>query len=149
MSTFVTFFLAMVLNPDVQRRAQKELDEVVGRDRLPSISDKASGQLKYIEAVVKETLRWNSVAPMGAPHVCTEEIEYDGYRLPKGSLVMANIWYVSLFMQASARILPSLNRQITHDPELHEDPYSFKPERFLGLNPEMDSGQFSFGYGRR
>lgn len=86
---------------------------------------------------------------MGAPHVCTEEMEYEGYRLPKGSLIMANIWYVILFIHLSFPTSPCFNRQITHDPELHEDPYSFKPERFLGPNPEMDSGQLSFGYGRR
>lgn len=61
------------LYPDAQHFAQKELDEVVGRDRLPSIPDRASGRLKYIEAIVKEVLRWSSVAPLGIPHVCTEE----------------------------------------------------------------------------
>lgn len=81
----------MVLYPDVQRRARQELDTVVGRDRLPSLLDREAGQLPYLEAVVKETLRWNSVAPLGAPHVCTEEDQYRGYRIPKGAIIMANI----------------------------------------------------------
>lgn len=86
----------MVLYPDAQCRAQQELDEVIGRDRLPSISDQTGGRLKYVEAVMKETLRWNSVGPIGIPHVCTEEDEYMGYRIPKGAVVIANIWCVDL-----------------------------------------------------
>lgn len=58
-----TFFLAMVIHPEVLVRAQEELDRVIGRDRLPGILDRP--QLPYIEAVVKETLRWNNVVPMG------------------------------------------------------------------------------------
>lgn len=53
----------MVIRPEVLVRAQEELDRVIGRDRLPGILDRP--QLPYIEAVVKETLRWNNVVPMG------------------------------------------------------------------------------------
>ncbi len=53
----------MVLYPDVQRKAQAELDRVVGRDRLPNFNDRES--LPYIEAVIKEALRWLPTAPMG------------------------------------------------------------------------------------
>jgi cytochrome P450 len=57
------FFLAMVAHPEVQKRAQEELDRVVGRSRLPEYSDKKD--LVYIEAVIRETLRWLPVAPSG------------------------------------------------------------------------------------
>lgn len=61
-SALYTFFLAMTLFPDVQKTAQAELDRVVG-DRLPSFGDRA--HLPYIDALVKETLRWNPVTPLG------------------------------------------------------------------------------------
>lgn len=60
-SSVYSFFLAMTLYPDVQKKAQAEIDAVVGPDRLPSFSDRAS--LPYIEALAKEILRWNAVLP--------------------------------------------------------------------------------------
>jgi cytochrome P450 len=53
----------MTLFPDVQKKAQAEIDAVVGTDRLPSFADRDS--LPYIEALVKEALRWNVVVPIG------------------------------------------------------------------------------------
>ena len=58
-----SFFLAMQLYPEVQRKAQEEIDRVVGTDRLPVIADRPN--LPYIEAIIKELLRWNPVAPLG------------------------------------------------------------------------------------
>ena len=58
-----TLFLALVLFPQVQRRAQAELDAVVGRDRLPTFDD--SPHLPYIEAMCKELMRWLMVTPLG------------------------------------------------------------------------------------
>jgi cytochrome P450 len=57
------FFLAMILNPDVQAKAQKELDDVLGGGRLPDISDRP--QLPYVEAVCKELFRWHTISPTG------------------------------------------------------------------------------------
>ena len=56
-------FLALVLYPEVQRRAQAELDAVIGRDRLPTFDDRL--RLPYIEALCKELMRWKMVTPMG------------------------------------------------------------------------------------
>lgn len=53
----------MVLCPEIQEKAQREIDQVVGRGRLPTFSDRAS--LPYISRVVKETLRWMPVTPLG------------------------------------------------------------------------------------
>jgi len=58
-----SFFLVLALFPQVQRRAQAELDVVVGRDRLPKFNDRP--RLPYIEALCKELLRWQMVAPLG------------------------------------------------------------------------------------
>lgn len=59
----MVFVLAMVLYPDVQKRAQAEIDSVIGRDRLPAFEDKKS--LPYVDAVVRETYRWMTIAPLG------------------------------------------------------------------------------------
>ena len=58
-----TLFLAMALHPEVQKKAQAEIDAVVGPDRLPDIEDRPS--LPYINALIKELLRWNLVTPLG------------------------------------------------------------------------------------
>jgi cytochrome P450 len=89
-SSLMTFFLVMALFPDVQKKAQEELDRAIGGDRLPLTSDKAN--LPYIEAIVKETHRWHPVAPMAVPHCPLEEDSINGYRIPKGALVMPNVW---------------------------------------------------------
>jgi cytochrome P450 len=89
-SSLMTFFLAMSVFPEVQRKAQEELDRVIGSGRLPITSDKI--QLPYIEAVVKETHRWHPVAPMALPHCCTAEDTIRGYRIPKGAMVLPNNW---------------------------------------------------------
>lgn len=105
----MTFFLAMVLFPDVQERAQVELDAVVGTDRLPDFSNR--DQLPYIAALIKEVWRWQPVTPLGEriarrslaedthdvilalPHAITSDDVYNGYFIPKGSPVIGNVWY--------------------------------------------------------
>lgn len=88
-SSIMTFFLAMMLYPDVQRKAQEELDRVLG-DRLPLTKDLKD--LPYVEALVKEVHRWHTVGPLAIPHAATEEDEYNGYRIPKGALILPNNW---------------------------------------------------------
>ena len=62
-SGMITFILAMILYPDVQRKAKAEIDQIVGNSRLPNFSDE--GTLPYVQAIVKEVLRWHPVAPLG------------------------------------------------------------------------------------
>lgn len=62
-SAIYSFFLAMTLHPDIQRKAQQEIDSVVGKDRLPSLDDREN--LPYVEAVMREVFRINPVAPLG------------------------------------------------------------------------------------
>ncbi|RPD77543.1 p450-domain-containing protein [Lentinus tigrinus ALCF2SS1-7] len=82
----------MVLHPDVQQRAQAELDTIIGPDRLPDHGDRAD--LPYINALVKEVLRWAPVAPLSVPHVATEDIEYSGYFIPARTVLIPNTWPV-------------------------------------------------------
>ena len=143
---------AMAVYPDVQKRARKELDAVIGPDRLPTLEDKPF--LPFISALVKECLRWRSVVPMSVTHVTTEEDEYRGYRIPKGSVVVSNVWCVSgRSMTAHFYASPHF-RQYSRDPRYYPDPEAFKPERFLNEdgkihNKVLDPSNVAFGYGRR
>ncbi|KAI0763637.1 CyP450 monooxygenase [Trametes elegans] len=121
--------LALAMYPDVRIRAQEELDAVVGPNRLPDFSDR--DKLVYINAFIKEALRWHVIGPVGAPHETIEDDEFHGYFIPAGTIVLSNIW------------------NILHDPELYDDPFEFRPERFLGDEPARDPTRFIFGFGRR
>jgi cytochrome P450 len=81
--------LGMVLHPEVLHKAQQQLDEVLG-DRLPGFFDRPS--LPYIEAILREVLRWQPVAPTAFPHRLMEDDVYNGMFMPKGSLVVGNAW---------------------------------------------------------
>ncbi|KAH9929491.1 cytochrome P450 [Epithele typhae] len=132
-STLLSFYMAMALHPEVQVKAQAELDAVIGLDRLPEFTDRA--KLPYINAVVKEALRWQNIVPLGVVHRSTEDDEYEGYFIPQGSLVFANIW------------------AMMHNPKEYPDPERFKPERYLkdgALNRDApDPADIVFGFGRR
>ncbi|OJD10762.1 hypothetical protein AJ78_08313 [Emergomyces pasteurianus Ep9510] len=127
--TLTIFTLAMIKFPLVQRKAQEEIDRVVGTDRLPSFEDRS--RLPYIDALVKEASRWWPMAPMGFPHTATEDIEYNGMHIPKGAFLLPAVWW------------------FLHDPDVHADPESFDPDRFLAPRNEPDPMKEAFGYGRR
>ncbi|KAF8206051.1 cytochrome P450 [Mycena galopus ATCC 62051] len=125
--------LAMTLFPDVQAAAQRELDQVVGSDRLPNISDRA--QLPYLDALCKEVIRWHTALPFGKAILCVFRCPgLEPLLIPKNSWFIVNLW------------------KIAHDPELYADPMVFNPTRFIpqdGRAAEHDPGKISFGYGRR
>ena len=79
----------MALNPHVVRKAQTELDKVVGDERLPDFSDREN--LPYISAIVKEVLRWGCPGPIGIPKRVTQDDRYKGYFIPAGATVAENI----------------------------------------------------------
>ena len=89
-STLESIFHAMSLYPDVLKKAHAELDAVVGPKRLPDFGDKDS--LVYVNAIIREALRWIPVGPLGVPHCTSEDDELRGYFIPKGTVVMANVW---------------------------------------------------------
>lgn len=80
----------MAMYPDVQRKAQAELDAVIGQDRLPRISDMKS--LPYVNALISEVLRWKVVGQLAFPHQSLEDDEYNGFLIPKGTVLLANVW---------------------------------------------------------
>lgn len=82
----------MSLHPKVQERARSELSSAVGTDRLPDLSDRDA--LPFIDAIIKECIRWQNATPIGLPHAVVEDDEYDGYFIPAGTVMFPNAWYV-------------------------------------------------------
>ncbi|KAI1024647.1 hypothetical protein LB503_007131 [Fusarium chuoi] len=123
------FVLAMLLFPDVQRKAQQEIDSVVGTERLPQFEDRDN--LPYVDALIKETLRWIPVTPMGVVHTADEDIHYKDFVIPKGASFLPATWW------------------FLHDPAIYSDPSSFDPDRYLEPRNEPHPNFASFGFGRR
>ncbi|KAF2012756.1 cytochrome P450 [Aaosphaeria arxii CBS 175.79] len=138
-SVIQSFFKVMALYPEVVAQAQQELDEVVGRSRLPSLEDQPN--LPYIRAVIKEVRRWAPIGCIGIPHAATESFSHNGRLIPKGTIIFPN--------------LVTLNR----DPSRYVDPDKFDPSRFFD-DPNNASAcavhadwkqrdHFHYGFGRR
>ncbi|KAG8744096.1 hypothetical protein FRC10_010777 [Ceratobasidium sp. 414] len=130
-SAITTFFIAMLYNPTAQATAQAEIERVIGTDRLPTYADRDS--LPYVEAVYKEVMRWQPIAPLGLPHKHTAEKddEYRGMRIPANSTIITNIW------------------GILRDPSVYKNPDAFNPDRYIGVGAEPDPEDVVFGFGRR
>jgi len=137
--TLMWWTLAMVAFPEVQHRAQAEIDVMVGRARLPTFAD--APQLPYVRAIIKEVLRWRPVSERGLPHEVAEDDWYEGMLIPKGATCMANIWHCN------------------HDRAIFgDDADDFRPERYLNAKGEEvlpgpretnGEGHATFGFGRR
>ncbi|CAE7211710.1 unnamed protein product [Rhizoctonia solani] len=125
-ATLMKFVAAMVLNPDIQAKAQKEIDSVIGSDTLPKMTDR--NRLPYIQNLVLEVMRWHTVSPAGLPHVCSQDDTYRGYDIEKGTIIMFNTWAMS------------------RDEAIYKDPEQFNPDRFL--DPDVPPLS-TFGWGRR
>jgi cytochrome P450 len=133
-----TAILYLVAKPEVQRKAQSEIDKTVGSSRSPSFDDEDS--LPYIRAIVKETLRMRPVTNIGTPHYTTASITYKNTYIPANSVVCLQQY------------------PIHYDPTLFADPARFNPDRFLAYpmgaghyaaGPASARDHWSFGAGRR
>jgi len=129
------FIYAMLLYPETAVPSRKQLQEVVG-DRPPDFADQY--KLPQIEAIAKEVVRWRPSAPLGIPHAASEDIIYEGYTIPRGTPIVANLY------------------SIGHDPLLYPNPDAFNPQRFIDdqgqiKQPARESKDdwLGFGYGRR
>lgn len=126
----------LILHPHVTKRAQEELDAVVDANRLVGESDLP--ELRYLQAIVKETFRTHPPVPLGLPRESTHATQVLGYNLPEHTRQILNLF------------------AIHRDPTVYENPDAFDPGRFLGKHREVDhtSGYGSyelmpFGVGRR
>lgn len=132
-----SFVLALINNPHVQERGQKEIDSVVHLDRWPTLDDYE--RVPYIRAIADEVHRFRTILPIAIPHVSTKEIQYSHYRIPKDSIIIMNTY------------------GIFHDPEMYDDPEIFEPERYVrmpfgtkeGVDTRGYRNNLAFGSGRR
>ena len=132
-ATVVEWLLSEVLRqPRVMKKVQRELEQTIGLDRMVEEADLDS--LKYLDMVVKETLRLHPVAPLLVPHEAMEDCTVDGFHIPEKSRVIINAWTIG------------------RDPNAWNDPEKFIPERFVGSNIDVRGQNFElspFGSGRR
>ncbi|KAJ7843055.1 cytochrome P450 [Mycena olivaceomarginata] len=132
-----SLILALIAYPETQRKAQEEVDRVVGEHRMPTLNDLE--EMPYIRAMILETHRFRPVAPLMIPHCTLTAEEYNGFIIPQGTTIFVNAW------------------GIFHDPELYDDPENFIPDRYLltenGTKPGVDGSDlrptYAFGVGRR
>ncbi|KAK0460552.1 cytochrome P450 [Desarmillaria tabescens] len=131
-ASILSFIVAMALFPDVQRKIQQEIDSVVGADRLPTVKDRA--RMPYIEATMKEVLRWKPALPLSIARKTNKADYYKGYYIPEGTIVMPNVWAISIDDKSG---IPSAE---------------FAPERHIKecvSHTATDPATYAFGFGRR
>ncbi|XP_036063570.1 cytochrome P450 2D4 isoform X1 [Onychomys torridus] len=110
-TTLAWALLLMILHPDVQRRVQQEIDEVIGQARCPEMADQAS--MPYTNAVIHEVQRFGDILPLGVPHKTSRDIEMQGFLIPKGTTLIPNL------------------SSVLKDETVWEKPLQFHPEHFL------------------
>ena len=148
------FFLAMALNPHVVKKAQEQLDRVLGGERLPDFSDQED--LPYISAIIKEAYRWGCSSPIGVPKRVMEDDIYNSYFIPAGATIVDNMWQVITYNPVSSRTLITDDercRAMFYDESVYPAPYQYDPERYIKdgkLNPSVkDPEERVFGSSRR
>ncbi|XP_032974593.1 cytochrome P450 2D14-like isoform X2 [Rhinolophus ferrumequinum] len=123
--------LLMILHPDVQRRVQQEIDEVIGQVRRPEMADQA--RMHFTMAVVHEVQRFADIIPLGLPHMTSRDIEVQGFRIPKGTTLFFNL------------------SSVLKDESVWKKPFRFHPEHFLDAQGHFvkHSAFMPFSAGRR
>ncbi|PIL29859.1 cytochrome P450 [Ganoderma sinense ZZ0214-1] len=129
-STLSSFILFMVKNPDVQKKAQEEIDRIIGSNRLASFSDRDS--LPYTESIINEVLRLRPPVSVVTREAGEDDI-HNGYLVEKETVILVNFW--------------GMLRAEEHYP----DPHTFNPERWIGRERSDPTHplNIAFGFGRR
>lgn len=121
----------LLRNPDSMTKLKAEIDRVIGPR---AVEEDDLNELPYLQAVARETMRLHPALPLLLPRKAREDTKFMGYNIPKDTTVIVNAW------------------AIHRDPESWEDPFSFKPERFLNSNIDLKGQHYQmipFGSGRR
>uniref|UniRef100_A0A8C5WMD5 Cytochrome P450 n=1 Tax=Leptobrachium leishanense TaxID=445787 RepID=A0A8C5WMD5_9ANUR len=124
-------FLVILYYPEIQEKLHLEIDEVIGRDRIPNLSDRVN--MPYTEAIMHEVLRFCDLVPFNTPHQVTKDVEFRGYVIPKGTDV-----YTLFFT-------------VHRDPTKFSTPFKFNPNHFLDENGKFqkNEGLMAFSAGKR
>ncbi|KAM5272468.1 cytochrome P450 2E1 [Ctenodactylus gundi] len=131
-STTLRYGLLILMKyPEIEEKLHEEIDRVIGPNRVPSMKDKL--EMPYMDAVVHEIQRFIKLVPSNLPHEATQDTKFQGYVIPKGTVV-----------------IPTLD-SILYDKQEFSDPEQFKPEHFLNENGKFKySGYFMpFSAGKR
>lgn len=129
-ATLTMYVIYMMNHPGVQRKIQKEMDTVVGRNRLPTLNDRP--KLPYMEASLRELMRITSIFSLGIAHRATEDTHLSGYFIPKNTMVLTGLY------------------SYHNDPDVWGDPHVYRPERFLEENGFLKKDlSLPFGAGKR
>ncbi|KAL4863884.1 cytochrome P450 [Aspergillus spectabilis] len=121
------FIATALLNPAATQQVRAQVDEVVGPDRIPLLSDQ--DKLPLLRGFIWEMLRWKSAFSLSLPYAGLEEGEYKGYRIPTDALIIVNQWAMNT------------------DPKIYNHPEEFRPDRWIE-DPDLATPPI-FGYGRR
>jgi len=122
----------LICHPTIMKKAQEELDTIVGRARPVLMSDLPN--LIYLQAIIKENFRLHPAFPLGVPHSNTKDVQLLNYKIPANTIVLVNIWAIG------------------RDPELWKNPLEFDPDRFSNSNIDVGGLNYNllpFGSGRR
>ncbi|KAM6162471.1 cytochrome P450 2D6-like isoform 1-T1 [Erethizon dorsatum] len=130
-ATLAWALLLMILHPDVQRRVQQEIDEVIGQGRRPEMGDQA--HMPFTNAVIHEVQRFRHIGPLGTPHMTTRDTEVQGFLIPKGTTLITNL------------------QSVLTDETVWEKPYRFHPGHFLDAQGHFTKREafMPFSAGRR
>ncbi|XP_066578465.1 cytochrome P450 2M1-like [Amia ocellicauda] len=130
-STLRHSLLLMQKYPHVQERIQREIDEVIGSSRCPSVQDRQN--MPYTDAIIHEIQRTIDLAPTSLPHKMMRDTEFKGYCIPKDTMV-----------------LPLLS-SVLSDPKLWKNPHTFDPGNFLAEDGSFKKADafLPFGLGKR
>ncbi|KAL3841848.1 hypothetical protein ACJMK2_019945 [Sinanodonta woodiana] len=110
------YLLLMIQHPECQKKAQNEIDTVLGMN-APALED--FDKLPYLQATIMECLRYTSQTPLAIPHKCNTDVVIDGYLIKKDTVIIPNLW------------------GIHHDDNTWGDPWNYRPERFLDENGKL------------
>ena len=109
--TLLCLMNVLCQNPDIQQKLQDEIAEKIGNSRNPTMQDR--DKMPYVKATLLEIGRYGSLVPVSLPHKAVNTCQLGGYTIPKDTPVWMNLWAMH------------------HDEDLWEEPFKFKPERFL------------------
>lgn len=126
-NTIEFLIMYLILNPDVQKKLQEELDRVLQRSRRPNLDDK--NQMHYAMAVISETMRLNNIAPVAVPHRCTSNTTFNGYFIPKDTNIVVSLW------------------SLGNNNETWKDVKKFDPSRFIDENGQFITYPFFHPFG--